>query len=281
MRIFSQHFRRTTVKHPFTPRRSLLALILPLGFLASTASDAGGIPVADILNLNQNIVTATNNVQQVLQQAQQYRIQFQQYKMQLEEAKSWAEADYTWENVQDVLDNLNDITNKIEYYDDTVRDIHGYLEKFQDVAYYEHSPCFTDDGCSDAERELVEINRRNASRDQKQANDAMFEMVQKQKEQLRLDSSNLEQERQRASTAKEQKAILAHANQFALEQTKQLMQIRALLVAQQEAVSAEMRRNADEEAKARVKRKSFFNMSRKVDRNKDKGIPLTPLPNLN
>ena len=202
MRIFSQHFRRTTVKHPFTPRRSLLALILPLGFLASTASDAGGIPVADILNLNQ------------------------------------------------------DITNKIEYYDDTVRDIHGYLEKFQDVAYYEHSPCFTDDGCSDAERELVEINRRNASRDQKQANDAMFEMVQKQKEQLRLDSSNLEQERQRASTAKEQKAILAHANQFALEQTKQLMQIRALLVAQQEAVSAEMRKNADEEAKQKVAHKN-------------------------
>jgi P-type conjugative transfer protein trbJ len=270
-----------TVNHLFTLRRPLLALIFPLGFLASTASDAGGIPVADILNLKQNIVTASKNVQQVLQQAKQYRIQFQQYKMQLEEAKSWAEADYTWENVQDVLDNLNDITNKIEYYDDTVRDIHGYLEKFQDVAYYEHSPCFTDDGCSDAERELVEINRRNASKDQKQANDAMFEMVQKQKEQLRMDSSNLEQERQRASTAKEQKAILAHANQFALEQTKQLMQIRALLVAQQEAVSAEMRRNADEEAKARVKRKSFFNMSRKVDRNKDKGIPLTPLPNLN
>jgi hypothetical protein len=277
-----------TVNHLFTLRRPLLALIFPLGFLASTASDAGGIPVADGLNLSQNIVTAANNVRQALQQVQQYRIQLEQYQtqykqymMQVRDMQSWSDANYTWENVQDVLDNLNDITNKIEYYDDTVRDIHGYLEKFQDVAYYEHSPCFTDDGCSDAERELIEINRRNASKDQKQANDAMFEMVQKQKEQLRMDSSNLEQERQRASTAKEQKAILAHANQFALEQTKQLMQIRALLVAQQEAVSAEMRRNADEEAKARVKRKSFFNMSRKVDRNKDKGIPLTPLPNLN
>ena len=84
----------------------------------------------------------------------------------------------------------------------------------------------------------------------------MFEMIQKQKEQLRLDSSSLEQERQRASTAKDQKAILAHANQFALEQTKQLMQIRALLVAQQEAVSNGMLRKADEEAQTEVESKA-------------------------
>lgn len=251
------------MNHLFTLRRPLLALIFPLGFLASTASDAGGIPVADGLNLNQNIVTAANNVRQVLQQVQQYRLQleqyqtqYEQYKMQVQEAKSWAEAKYTWENVQDVLDDLNDITNKIEYYDDTVRDIHGYLEKFQDVAYYEHSPCFTAEGCSDAEREVMEENKRKSSENQNEANKAMFEMIQKQKEQLRLDSSSLEQERQRASTAKDQKAILAHANQFALEQTKQLMQIRALLVAQQEAVSNGMLRKADEEAQTEVESKA-------------------------
>ena len=263
MRIFSQHFRRMTVNHLFTLRRPLLALMLPLGFLASTASDAGGIPVADGLNLSQNIVTAANNVRQALQQVQQYRLQleqyqtqYEQYKMQVQELESWKDTDYTWENVQDVLDNLNDITNKIEYYDDTVRDIHGYLEKFQDVAYYEHSPCFTGEGCSDAEREAIEKNKEESSENQNEANKAMFEMVQKQKEQLRLDSSSLEQERQRASTAKDQKAILAHANQFALEQTKQLMQIRALLVAQQEAVSNGMLRKADEEAQTEVESKA-------------------------
>lgn len=243
------------MNQPLTLRRSLLALILPLGFMTSSAS-GGGIPVADGLNLSQNIVTAANNVRQVLQQVQQYRIQLEQYKMQLQELESWGEADYTWEDVQSVLDNLNDITNRIEYYDDTVRDIHGYLEKFQDVAYYEHSPCFTAEGCSDAEREVMEKNKRESSENQNKANKAMFEMIQKQKEQLRLDSSSLEQERQRASTAKDQKAILAHANQFALEQTKQLMQIRALLVAQQEAVSNGMLQKADEEAKQKAAHKT-------------------------
>ena len=61
-----QKLRRVTVNHPFTLGRPLLALMLPLGFLASSAGGVS-IPVVDGLNLNQNIVTAVNNAQQVLQ----------------------------------------------------------------------------------------------------------------------------------------------------------------------------------------------------------------------
>ena len=87
--------------------------------------------------------------------------------MQLQEANSWAETNYTWENVQEVLGNLNDITNKIEYFDDEVRSIDDYLERFQDIKYYEKSPCFTGQGCSKEHRKHIENNERQASRTQK------------------------------------------------------------------------------------------------------------------
>ena len=239
--------------HATTYRKTVIGLALSLGVLIQGAR--AGIPVADALNLTQNIANVLAVIDQYVRQGEQYRRQLESLRLQYQEVESWTTADYRWENVQDILDNLADITNKIDYFDNSVRDINGYLEKFQDIAYYEKSPCFTAQGCSDAEREIMEKNKRDASNSQEQANKSMFEMIQAQKDSLRNDARSLEQERLRASTAKEQKAILAHANHFALEQNKQLMQIRALLVAQQEAVSADILQKSDEEAKQRAAHK--------------------------
>ena len=236
-------------------RKTAFGLALSLGVLIQSAR--AGIPVADGLNLTQNIANVLAVIDQYVRQGEQYRRQLESLRLQYQEVESWTQSDYQWESVQDVLDNLADITNKIDYFDNSVRDINSYLEKFQDIAYYEKSPCFTAQGCSDAEREVMERNKRDASNSQEQANKIMFEMLQSQKNSLRNDARSLEQQRLRASTAEDQKAILAHANQFALEQNKQLMQIRALLVAQQEAVSAEILKKSDNESQQAAASKNF------------------------
>lgn len=226
-----------------------LTVTLSLG--VTTTPVVAGIPVADGVNLIENAISAIQSVQQTIRQARML-------ENQVREIQSWDPNMYTWESVQDVLDNLTNITRKVEYFDNTVRDINAYLEKFQDIAYYEKSPCFTNQGCSDAEREVMEENKRKASENQKEANRATFEMLQVQKDRLQADARSLEEQRLYASSAKDQKAILAHANQFALDQSKQLMQIRALLVAQQEAVTAEMLKKSDEESKKSAASKNFL-----------------------
>ncbi|WP_448949336.1 P-type conjugative transfer protein TrbJ [Lautropia mirabilis] len=240
-----------------TCRHRVFISAIAVATAAIMAPTQAGIPVVDAGNLAQNILTALNTIEQYKMQGQQYYTQLQQYKAQIEEVESWVEGDYSWESVQQVLDNITDITRKIDYFDNTVRDINGYLEKFQDIAYYEKSPCFTSAGCSDEERELMEKNRLLASENQNEANKAMFQTLQLQKKQIQDDTQYLESERQRASTVTHQKAILAHANQLAMEQNKQLLQIRALLIAQQEVVSAEVLKKNDEEAKRQAAHKNF------------------------
>jgi P-type conjugative transfer protein TrbJ len=221
-----------------------IALALAVWPLSMPAS--AGIPVGDAPNLFQTSISAFNNVQQTFQQLMEYQTQLQQYEDQLR--NTMAPAAYIWDQAQDTINNLMSATDTLNYYKTQLGSIDAYLSKFGDVAYYRGSPCYSAEGCSAAERASMEENRRLASESQKKANDALFRGLDRQQDALRTDSSRLEQLQSAAQSATGRMEALQFANQLASQQANQLLQIRGLLIAQQNAIATRNQALADREA---------------------------------
>jgi P-type conjugative transfer protein TrbJ len=206
-----------------------------------------GIPVIDAGNLTQNVMTTIESVAQTLKQIEQYQTQLQQYENQLQ--NTMAPAAYIWDRAQSTMNSLRNAIDTLHYYKTRLGSIDSYLGKFQDVAYYRSSPCFNGTGaCTEAEQSAIRENRRLASESQKKANDALFRGLDMQQDALETDARTLEQLQAHAQGATGQMQALGHANQLASQQANQLLQIRGLLVAQQNAIATRMQTEVDREA---------------------------------
>lgn len=189
-----------------------------------------GIPVIDGGNLTQNVLTAMESVAQTLKQIEQYQTQLQQYENMLQNTA--APTAYIWDQASQTMDRLRSAIDTLDYYKRNLGSIDGYLGKFQDVAYYRASPCFSNPGCSEAEWAAMNENRRLASESQKRANDALFRGLDQQQTALQHDADTLQQLQRQAQGATGQMQAIGYANQLASQQANQLLQIRGLLVAQ-------------------------------------------------
>ncbi|NMG56817.1 P-type conjugative transfer protein TrbJ [Aromatoleum aromaticum] len=246
-----------------------LAIVATLfGGVPATPTYAG-IPVIDGANLSQNIMTAIESVAQTLKQIEEYRTQLQQYENQLQ--NTVAPAAYIWDRAQSTINGLMTAVDTLNYYETQLGSVDAYLSKFQDVAYYRGSPCFSSAGCSDAERAAMSENRRLGSESQKKSNDALFHGLKKQQDALKADARTLEQLQSSAQGASGQMQALGYANQFASQQANQLLQIRGLLIAQQNALATKMQADADLEAKQRAAHDYLFDLGSPTDRSTSKG----------
>lgn len=224
------------------------ALVLALSLGGASLPVQAGIPVIDAGNLTQNVMTAIESVAQTLKQIEQYQTQLQQYENQLQ--NTMAPAAYIWDQAQRTMNDLRSAMNMLDYYQNQLGSLDNYLGKFQDVAYYRSSPCFNGSGgCTPAEWAAMNENRRLASESQKRANDALFHTLRHQQEALQADARTLEQLQSRAQGAEGQMQALGYANQLASQQANQLLQMRAILVAQQQVIATRMQADADLEAK--------------------------------
>ena len=225
-----------------------MALTTPMPALA-------GIPVVDGTNLTQNIMSAMEAVAQTLKQIQEYQTQLQQYENQLQ--NTMAPAAHIWDQAQRTINDLNQATNTLAYYQNQLGSLDAYLGKFQDVAYYRGSPCFSSTGCSDAERAAMEENRRLASESQKRANDALFKGLEQQQDNLEADARQLVRLQSAAQDADGQLAAIGYANQLASNQANQLLQIRSLLIAQQNAEATRLASELDDSARGEAREKQL------------------------
>ncbi|ABM18804.1 P-type conjugative transfer protein TrbJ [Marinobacter nauticus] len=214
-----------------------------------------GIPVIDGTNLTQNIMSALEAVAQTAKQIQQYQTQLQQYENQLQ--NTMAPAAHIWDQAQRTINDLNQATNTLAYYQNQLGSLDAYLGKFQDVAYYRGSPCFSSTGCSDAERAAMEENRRLASESQKRANDALFKGLEQQQDNLEADARQLTRLQSAAQGADGQLAAIGYANQLASNQANQLLQIRSLLIAQQNAEATRLASELDDSARGEAREKQL------------------------
>jgi P-type conjugative transfer protein TrbJ len=103
----------------------------------------------------------------------------------------------------------------------------------------------------------MEDNRRLAAESQKRANDALFRGLDQQQTNLQSDAARLRTLQSAAQGATGQMQAIGYANQLASHQANQLLQIRALLVAQQNAVATQMQAQADKDAKTQAADEQF------------------------
>ena len=90
--------------------------------------------------------------------------------------------------------------------------------------------------------------RPAASVAEKRANDAMLKGIDKQQQNLKKDSEKLQVLQSQAQTAQGQKQALQAASQLSSNQAHQLLQIRGLLVAQQNAQAVRDAASVNKEA---------------------------------
>lgn len=233
------------MKPTFLAAKAALVLGLTIaGF--STPAHAGGIPVIDAGNLQQNVMTAMESVAQTLKQIEQYKTQLQQYENMLQNTA--APEAYIWDQAQITINGLMNAINTLDYYKNQLGSLDSYLGKFHDMNYYTSSPCFSNAGCSAAEWAAMKEVQQLGSESRKKANDALFRGLEKQQTNLQSDAATLQRLQSAAQGATGQMQAISYANQLASQQANQLLQIRGLLIAQQNAVATKMQAEADKEA---------------------------------
>lgn len=224
-----------------------VALVLALAVPGVMPTAQAGIPVIDRANLRQTVMTAVENVAQTLKQIEQYRTQLQQYENMIQNTA--APDTYIWDQATSTMNQLRGAIDTLNYYKSQAGGLDGYLSKFQDVAYYRSSPCFNT-GCTKAELDAMnQASNKLNSEVQKKANDALFKGLDKQQDAMENDARQLQRLQSAAQGATGQMQAIGFANQLASNQANQLLQIRGLLIAQQNAVATRNQVLADREAK--------------------------------
>ena len=206
-----------------------------------------GIPVIDGANLGQNIMNVIESVAHTAKQIQQYQTQLQQYENMLKNTTQpsmqiWDAATTTMNQLRGSIDTLN-------YYKTSLGSIDAYLGKFKDTAGYRANPCFSPTGCTPAGWSALKDQERIGSESQKKATDALFKGLEKQQDAMEIDATQLQRLQSAANGAQGQMEAIGYANQLASHQSNQLLQIRGLLIAQQNAVATRNQALADREAK--------------------------------
>ncbi|OCG28977.1 P-type conjugative transfer protein TrbJ [Gilliamella sp. HK2] len=223
---------------------NMIILIFALNINLSSA----GIPVIDAGNLAQNILSAMEAINQTLKQIEQYETQLQQYENQLRNTAG--PAFEIWDKANQTIDNLNNAMKKLEYYQNQIGSFEQYLDKFKNVNSYRTMPCINDGKCTAADLENInKINEFNIESTRK-SQEAAFVAIRDQQKALNNDAKQLTRLQNAVRGADGQMAALQYSNQLASNQANQLMQMRALLVSQYNALitkeAAENNKNAQE-----------------------------------
>jgi P-type conjugative transfer protein TrbJ len=231
--------------------RKFLAVAILIALSAPRATmpraNAGGLPVIDASNLTQNIMTAIESVAQTLKQIEQHKTQLQQYENMLQ--NTLAPAAYIWDQAVTTMNELRGTIDTLNFYKSQLGSIDAYLAKFQDVNYYRNSPCFREGGCTDAQWAALMEQQNLGSQAQKKATDALFKGLDKQQNAMVADAVTLQRLQSNAQGARGQMEALGYANQLASHQANQLLQLRALFIAQQNAIATRQQVIADREAR--------------------------------
>lgn len=222
--------------------------------ILSVSNVSAGMSVFDASNYSQNSVSAMESVAQTLKQIDQYTTQMQQYSTQLDQYQNMLQntatpPTYIWNKASNTMTKMRNTMNTLSYYKSKLGGIDTYLNKSQNSNYYKNSACYKSGGCSYDELANLDRNQQTLADSQKSANDSLIRTLDTQQSALDEDAQQLEQLQSNAQTADGQMKALSYANQLASQQNNQLLQMRGLLVAQQNAIAQKYQ--ADLDAKGR------------------------------
>ena len=233
-----------------TGKKVLAAKILSFCLILATINPSlligSGIPVFDGANMVQTTISALQNVAAVAKQVQQYQTQLQQYQNMLQ--NTLTPSNYIWDQASQTISNLLSAQDTLSYYKQQIGSLSQYLDQYKDLNYYLNSSYFSSQGGSATDRQAILTANSNAYEARKKANDAVLMNVDQQQTALVNDASNLQRLQQQATGVQGQLEAIQAANQFASAQNNQLLQIRSILIAQQNAEATRQQAIADKEA---------------------------------
>jgi P-type conjugative transfer protein TrbJ len=181
-----------------------------------SADNALGIKSV-VVQLHQQITTATQNVAQTLKQIDQYARQVQQYETQLMQyAQQIKDAtlpvSQIWNQAQGTMQGMMGLVNQAQG-----SQMLAYLQQYKDMNGWLQSNGYYN---SNAIQQGYAL--------QKSTNDTALQMAQAQRTALLNDVQRFQGLQSAAGSADGANKLLSYANQIAAEQTLQLMQMRAL-----------------------------------------------------
>jgi P-type conjugative transfer protein TrbJ len=252
---------------PQTKVAGLAVAIIATTFAMSPAS--AQLVVIDPANFAQTTISAAQNVAQTLKQVQQYQTQLQQYQNMLQNTSPPTRQ--IWDQAQVTMNQLRGSIDTLSHYKESLGGVDAYLGKFKDVEGYRGSGCYSSHGCSPSEWTAMRESERLGSESQKRANDALFRGLDQQQDALQRDAGQLQRLQSSAQGATGQMQAIGYANQLASQQANQLLQIRALLVAQQNIEATRYQALTDSEAKQQVASDLHYSVPPASNRSLNKG----------
>jgi type IV secretion system protein TrbJ len=211
-------------------KKPIIAITTVALIAALPLSSPGGLPVIDYSNLIQNTTTALKQVSAYAQQVQQYQLQLQQYANQVRNTVAPVAQIY-----QSATGTINSVMGVARVFQ-SGNQLQSTLGQFQSVNYWMSAP------------QGSYTWQTTGSANQKQANDAMVNGIVAQEAKIQQDAATLQSLQAQAGSADGQMKALSAANQLAALEQQQLLNIRALLVQEQQALVARNSTNANDEA---------------------------------
>jgi P-type conjugative transfer protein TrbJ len=216
------------MKITFNKKTTVWAVVVltGLGVLSNALAE---MPVIDFSNLFQNTLTATNSLTTATNTITTAKIEIQNAKNPLQ---------FLWDPTNTTISQLYQSINTLDYFKAQTGGMQNYLALYQDANYYRSSQCFSSAGCSPQAWSALANNAYTMSQAQKKANDAQMLNVEKQQSSLNADAQHIATLQTQVGGAQGQMQAMQANNQLASAQANQLIQIRALMIAQQNAEAA-------------------------------------------
>ncbi len=209
---------------------------LKIALLCLFTANTYAIPVFDYPNWVTNAKNWVELAAQTKNQISHYQSQLLHYKDIVSNAETNMKSlsSFEWDNASQIIDKLVEQTDTLDRYKAEAGSLEKHLERFQSSEFYLKGKCFNG-SCTKAEMDKIKQSRLQSSVAEKRANDAMIRGIDAQQKQLKADSKTLRVLQQKAQSSEGQKQALQAAAQLASNQSHQLLQIRGLLMAQQNA----------------------------------------------
>ncbi len=241
----------SNIKKKFLAAKITAVLVYGAGSIAMIKPEPAyaGIPVIDVTSLTQHILNAIQNVQQVLQTIQSYQTQIQQFQNQI--VNTLQPAAFLWDDANNIVNNLLNEIDTVSNLANQFGTIDNYLNRFSDINTYRNAPCLAA-GCNRNQMTQWLQAQQNLKEDKSSelndSNRAIIKGIEDQQAQIQADAQALRQLQNNAMGTQGEVQVLQSANQLSSNIASSLIQVRALLVSQQNAVAASQLLESDEKA---------------------------------
>lgn len=234
------------------------ARILAANFLllASMNTMATGIPVVDVLNTAQATISAIENVNHTLAMAEAYKKQIEQLDDQLKNSLAppawiWDQSDRTLDAALGTVDALSPMLSGTGLDD--------YINSFKSIeSYTKNKNCYKDTTCMSGVISDMQQAQDIRSKQQVLANQAAMRNVMAQQQQISRDANTLRSLQRNAEGANGRNAAIQAGNQLMSAQVTNLLQLRQILLTQQQLQGAQAQAQTENDAQLRARNRQMF-----------------------